>query len=229
MKIPATRASLPGITEAIALSVDVNVTLIFLIFSVQRYREVMKAYLDAAAAGAELSGIDSVASCLVSRVGWQADRRLEKIGTDETLALRGLAGIANCRVTHPVLRDAFTGPRWERLMASGARVQRPLWAATSVKNPAYPDPMYVFEFVAPGAVNTLPEATLNAFRRPRRAAPSEERRCRHQSCTEAREALGAGVDLTEVFAVLERDGVDRFSRSWAGLHETVGRRMERDA
>jgi transaldolase len=231
VKIPATRASLPAITEALALGVDINVTLIF---SVERYREVMAAYLAGLErvrdAGGPLSGVHSVASFFVSRVDTEVDKRLEEIGSDEALALRGKAGIANSRLAYQAFRETFSGPRWERLAAEGARVQRPLWASTGVKNPAYPDTMYVTELAVPGTVNTMPEATLNAF-----ADHGSLRRVGSGDAVpgrapEAREVIdgitAAGVDLAEVFAVLERAGVDRFTRSWAELHESVGRSME---
>jgi transaldolase len=231
VKIPATRASLPAITEALALGVDVNVTLIF---SVERYREVMAAYFAglerALDAGVPLSGVHSVASFFVSRVDAEVDERLEEIGSDEALALRGRAGIANSRLAHQAFRETFAGPRWERLAAKGARVQRPLWASTGVKNPAYPDTMYVTELAVPGTVNTMPEATLNAFADHgslRRADNGDAVTGRAEEAREVIDAITAtGVDLTEVFTVLERDGIDRFTRSWGELHETVGRSME---
>jgi transaldolase len=231
VKIPATRASLPAITEALALGVDVNVTLIF---SVERYREVMAAYLAgverALEDGAPLAGVHSVASLFVSRVDAEVDKRLEEIGSDDALALRGMAGIANSRLAHLAFRETFAGPRWERLAAKGARVQRPLWASTGVKNPAYPDTMYVTELVVPGTVNTMPEATLNAFADHGSLRRADNGDAVTGRVAEAREVIdaiaAAGVDLADVFAVLERDGVDRFTRSWTELHETVERSME---
>lgn len=231
VKIPATRASLPAITDALALGVDINVTLIF---SVERYREVMAAYLAglerALDDGAPLSSIHSVASFFVSRVDVEVDRRLEEIGSDEALALRGMAGIANSRLAYQAFQETFTGPRWERLAAKGARVQRPLWASTGVKNPTYPDTMYVTELAVPGTVNTMPEATLNAFAEHGSLRRADNGDAVTGRAAEAREVIdaiaAAGVDLAEVFTVLERDGVDRFARSWAELYETVRRSME---
>jgi transaldolase len=231
VKIPATRPSLPAITEALAHGVDINVTLIF---SVERYREVMAAYLAglerALDDGAPLSGVHSVASFFVSRVDAEVDRRLEEIGSDEALALRGMTGIANSRLAHQAFRETFSGPRWERLAAKGARVQRPLWASTGVKNPAYPDTMYVTELAVPGTVNTMPEATLNAFADHGSLRRTDNGDAVTGRASEAREVVDAvaatGVDLAEVFTVLERDGVDRFTRSWAELHETVRHSME---
>ena len=141
-----------------------NVTLIF---SVERYRAVMGAYLDgleqAAANGHQLAGIASVASFFVSRVDTEIDKRLEKIGTDEALALRGKAGIANSRLAYAAFQEVFSGERWDALAAKGAKAQRPLWASTGVKNPDYPDTMYVTELVVADTVNTMPEKTLQAF------------------------------------------------------------------
>jgi transaldolase len=231
VKIPATRASLPAIAEALALGIDINVTLIF---SVERYREVMAAYLDglerALDDGVPLSGVHSVASFFVSRVDVEVDKRLERIGTDDALALRGMAGIANSRLAYQAFRETFAGSRWERLAAKGARVQRPLWASTGVKNPAYPDTMYVTELAVSGTVNTVPEETLNAFADHgslRRADNGDAVTGRAPEAREVIDAIAAaGVDLSEVFTVLERDGVDRFTRSWTELHETVRRSME---
>src|SRR6478672_5293548 len=164
IKIPATEAGLPAITAVIGEGISVNVTLVF---SVERHRAVMDAYLAgleaAKEAGHDLSKIHSVASFFVSRVDTEIDKRLEKIGTDEALALRGQAGIANSRLAYAAFEEVFSGPRWEALAAKGARPQRPLWASTGVKNPDYPDTMYVTELVVADTVNTMPEATMDAF------------------------------------------------------------------
>src|SRR5919106_1737152 len=161
VKIPATEQGLPAITRALAEGVSVNVTLIF---SVERYRAVMAAYIDgleqAAANGHQLAGIASVASFFVSRVDTEIDKRLEAIGSDEALALRGKAGVANSRLAYAAFQEVFGTDRWAALAAKGARPQRPLWASTGVKNPDYPDTLYVSELVAPGTVNTMPEKTL---------------------------------------------------------------------
>ncbi|AEA27143.1 transaldolase [Pseudonocardia dioxanivorans CB1190] len=230
VKIPATRAGLPAITDALALGVDVNVTLIF---SVARYRAVMAAYLAglerALDHGTSLSGIHSVASFFVSRVDVEVDERLDKIGSDDALALRGMAGVANSRLAYQAFRETFTGPRWERLQAAGARVQRPLWASTGVKNPAYPDTMYVSELALPGTVNTMPEATLRAFADHGVVRGPDDRQSAAGDAAQAQEVIdavaAAGVDLAEVLTFLERDGVDRFAHSWAELHDTVGRAL----
>ena len=163
IKIPATLAGLPAITAVLAEGISVNVTLIF---SVERHRAVMNAYLAgleaAKAAGHDISKIHSVASFFVSRVDAAIDKRLEKIGTTEALALRGHAGVANARLAYAAYRDVFgSGERYQALKPHGA-AQRPLWASTGVKNPDYPDTMYVTELVAPNTVNTMPEQTLHA-------------------------------------------------------------------
>src|SRR5215472_1563712 len=164
IKIPATQAGLPAITSVLAEGISVNVTLIF---SVERHRAVMDAYLAgieaAKQAGHDVSKIHSVASFFVSRVDTEVDKRLEKIGTDEALALRGQAGVANARLAYAAYEEVFVGgERYEALKADGARVQRPLWASTGVKNPDYSDTLYVTELVAAHTVNTMPEKTIDA-------------------------------------------------------------------
>ena len=222
VKIPATEAGLPAITQALSEGVSVNVTLIF---SVERYRTVMGAYLDgleqAAANGHQLAGIASVASFFVSRVDSEIDKRLEKIGTDEALGLRGQAGIANSRLAYAAFQEVFSGERWDALAAKGAKAQRPLWASTGVKNPEYSDTMYVTELVVADTVNTMPEKTLQAF-----ADHGEVQGDRVTgTATQAQEVFDAlerlGIDLTDVFLVLEDEGVDKFEKSWTELGETV--------
>lgn len=222
VKIPATEAGLPAIASALAEGVAVNVTLIF---SVERYRAVMGAYLDglerAAANGQALKSLVSVASFFVSRVDSEIDKRLEKIGTEEALALRGKAGVANSRLAYAAFQEVFSGPRWDALAAKGARPQRPLWASTGVKNPDYPDTLYVTELVVADTVNTMPEATLEAF------ADHGDTNGDLVTGTGA-DAQGVfdqleqvGVDLTDVFLVLEDEGVQKFEKSWTELTETV--------
>ncbi|WP_406278734.1 transaldolase [Nocardia sp. NBC_00881] len=222
IKIPATEAGLPAITAVLAEGISVNVTLIF---SVQRYRSVMGAYLDgvrkAKIAGHDSAKIHSVASFFVSRVDTEIDKRLEAIGTDEALALRGQAGIANARLAYAEYQDVFDGGKrtstYTNLAAVGANRQRPLWASTGVKNPDYSDTMYVTELAAPNTVNTLPEKTLEAV------AEHGEIRGDTVSGTaaEAQEVfdklVAVGIDLDDVFAVLEREGVDKFEKSWEEL------------
>src|ERR1700760_1468287 len=219
IKIPATKAGLPAITAALAEGISVNVTLIF---SVERHREVMDAYLAgleaAKAAGHDLSKIHSVASFFVSRVDTEIDKRLEEIGNDEALQLRGQAGVANARLAYAAYQEVFDdGDRFQGLKADGARVQRPLWASTGVKNKAYSDTMYVTELVAPFTVNTMPEATIDAVadhgvingNTVTGTAPAA------QGVFDKLEAVG--VDLTDVFVVLENEGVEKFVESWTEL------------
>src|SRR5271156_1713871 len=168
IKIPATKAGLPAITSTLAEGISVNVTLIF---SVERHREVMDAYLAgleaAKAAGHDLSKIHSVASFFVSRVDTEIDKRLEKIGSPDALALRGKAGVANARLAYAAYQEVFVGgDRFTQLEADGARVKRPLWASTGVKNPDYSDTLYFTELVAPHTVNTMPEPTIDAVADP---------------------------------------------------------------
>ncbi|WP_292603285.1 transaldolase [Nocardioides sp. REDSEA-S30_B4] len=228
IKIPATAAGLPAITAVIAEGISVNVTLIF---SVERYQAVMDAYLEglekAKAAGHDLSTIRSVASFFVSRVDSEVDSRLEKIGTDEALALRGRAAVANARVAYGAFEGVLASERWQQLAAAGARPQRPLWASTGVKNPDYPDTLYVTDLVVADTVNTMPEKTLEAM------ADHGELHGDQVSgrAREAQEVLDAvvevGVDWADVLAVLESEGVSKFEASWDELVETVRGQMEK--
>jgi transaldolase len=227
VKIPATEAGLPAITRALAEGVSVNVTLIF---SVERYRAVMGAYLDgleqAAANGHTLAGIASVASFFVSRVDSEIDKRLESLGGDEALALRGKAGVANSRLAYAAFQEVFSSERWKALEAKGARPQRPLWASTGVKNPDYSDTLYVTELVVADTVNTMPEKTMLAF-----ADHGEVHGDRVTgTAAESQEVFDAlervGIDLTDVFLVLENEGVDKFEKSWTELGETVTGQLE---
>ncbi len=226
IKVPATGEGIPAITRTLAEGVSVNVTLIF---SVERYRAVMGAFLDgmeqARANGQDLSAMASVASFFVSRVDTEVDKRLQAIGSNEALALCGRAAVANARLAWAAYQEVFGGERWQALAAAGARPQRPLWASTGVKNPAYPDTLYVTELVASGVVNTMPEKTLHAF------ADHGEVRGDVVSGTAAaaREVfdalIAAGVDVTDVFKVLEREGVEKFEASWVELGDTVAREL----
>jgi transaldolase len=227
VKIPATEAGLAAITRSLAEGVSVNVTLIF---SVERYRAVMGAYLDgleqAAANGQELSRIASVASFFVSRVDAEIDKRLDKIGTDEALALRGKAAVANSRLAYAAYQEVFSSERWKALEAKGARPQRPLWASTGVKNPDYSDTMYVSELVVADVVNTMPEKTLNAFADHGEVTGDTVTGTAAQA-QEVFDAVAAqGIDLTDVFLALEDEGVDKFEKSWAELQETVKGQLE---
>ncbi|AXK45058.1 transaldolase [Brachybacterium saurashtrense] len=227
IKIPATLEGLPAITAVIAAGISVNVTLIF---SVERYEAVIDAYLagleKAAAAGKDLSTIHSVASFFVSRVDSEIDSRLESLGGEDASALRGQAGVANAQVAFGAYLEAFSGERFEALKAQGANVQRALWASTGVKNPEYSDTLYVDHLVADPSVNTMPEKTLEAAadHSAPKASLNAEIATSAQSVLERVE--GAGVDLVDVFAVLEREGVEKFEKAWNELLETVSASVE---
>jgi transaldolase len=228
VKIPATKEGLPAITKAISEGISINVTLIF---SLDRYRAVANAYLDglelAQRAGIDLSGIRSVASFFVSRVDTEIDKRLDALGTDEAKALKGKAGIANARLAFQAFEEIFSTPRWEELAAAGAHVQRPLWASTGVKDPAYPDTMYVDELVVDGVVNTMPEKTMRAV--------ADHANLRgdtiHGTYEESRRLLDQlerlGVSYTDVTDTLEDEAVDKFEKSWAELVDTVTAALDR--
>ena len=218
IKIPATKAGLPAITEVIGLGISVNVTLIF---SLERYREVMDAYLagleKAQAAGIDLATVHSVASFFVSRVDSEIDKRLAKVGTDEALALKGRAALANARLAYEAYEGVFVADRWTALATANANKQRPLWASTGVKDAAYKDTLYVDELVAPGTVNTMPEATLDAT--------AEHGDIHGDSVTggyaQARSDLAAverlGISYDEVVKQLEDEGVSKFEAAWEDL------------
>ena len=222
VKIPATQEGLSAITNALAEGISVNVTLIF---SVERYRDVMQAYQEglerAAANGQNLASIASVASFFVSRVDSEIDKRLEKVGTDEALALRGKAGIANSRLAYAAFQEVFQGSRWAQLTAQGAKEQRPLWASTGVKNPDYSDTMYVTELVVADTVNTMPEKTLLAFGDHGEVQGDRVTGTAAQAQQVFDDLERVGIDLTDVFQVLEDEGVDKFEVSWRELLDTV--------
>jgi transaldolase len=219
IKIPATKAGLPAITATLAEGISVNVTLIF---SVERHREVMDAYLagleKAKEAGHDLSKIHSVASFFVSRVDTEIDKRLEKIGSEEALNLRGQAAVANARLAYAAYQEVFdSGQRFQALRADGARVQRPLWASTGVKNPDYSDTLYVTELVAAHTVNTMPEKTIDAVA-DHGNVTGDTVSGRGAAAQAVFDKLSAvGIDLTDVFLVLENEGVDKFVESWTEL------------
>lgn len=228
IKIPATAAGLPAITAVIAEGISVNVTLIF---SVERYQAVMDAYLEglerAKDAGHDLSQIRSVASFFVSRVDSEVDSRLEKIGTDEALALRGRAAVANARVAYGAFEGVLASERWQQLAAAGARPQRPLWASTGVKNADYPDTLYVTDLVVADTVNTMPEKTLEAVA-DHGELQGDQVSGRAREAQELLDAVvAAGVDWAEVLEVLESEGVSKFEASWDELVETVRAQMEK--
>jgi transaldolase len=224
IKIPATEAGLPAITTSIAKGISVNVTLIF---SPERYRKVMDAYLSGLeqrlADGGGLAGIESVASFFVSRVDTEIDKRLDELGADP--GLKGKAGIANAQLAYQAYEEVHASERWQLLDARGARSQRPLWASTGVKNPDYDDTMYISELIAPGTVNTMPEKTLMAYAD--HGAPGIPVQKSYDDAAAHMAALReAGVDLDDVFRVLEEEGVQKFVDSWDELTESVRRELE---
>ncbi|HEY0890955.1 MAG TPA: transaldolase [Nocardioides sp.] len=228
IKIPATLEGLPAITAAIAEGISVNVTLIF---SVERYRAVMDAYLSgleqAREKGLDLSTIRSVASFFVSRVDTEVDARLEKLGSDEALALRGQAAVANARLAYAAFEEVHAGERWQTLAAAGAHAQRPLWASTGVKNPDYPDTLYVTDLVVADTVNTMPEKTLAAFA-DHGEVKGDQVSGRAAEAQEVFDRLeAAGIDVTDVFLTLETEGVEKFKASWLELIDTVKGQMEK--
>jgi transaldolase len=221
VKIPATLEGIPAIEESIAAGIRVNVTLIF---SLARHEMVIEAYLKGlerfAASGGDLSTIASVASFFVSRVDTETDRRLP-----EGHALRGKAAVANAKLAYQLFRDRFSGPRWEALAAKGARLQRPLWASTSTKNPAYSSTLYVDELIGPDTVNTLAPPSIEALQ-------NGEGTQRAGSITEdvegalavIRGLADAGVDFDDVTDTLEREGVDSFADSFRDAFNTIEKR-----
>ncbi|MGB8405962.1 MAG: transaldolase [Mycobacterium sp.] len=221
IKIPATLAGLPAITAVIAEGISVNVTLIF---SVERHRAVMDAYLTglekAREAGHDLSKIHSVASFFVSRVDTEIDARLEKLG-GSALDLRGKAGVANARLAYAAYEEVFGAERFAALKAEGARVQRPLWASTGVKNPDYSDTLYVTELVAVNTVNTMPEKTLEAVADHGQVTGDTISGTAAASQGVFDDLTAAGIDLVEVFKLLEDEGVDKFEKAWGELLEAV--------
>ena len=230
IKIPATAAGLPAITATLAAGISVNVTLIF---SLARYGEVIDAYLagleQAAANGHDISKMASVASFFVSRVDTEVDNRLDKLGTPEAEALRGKAAIANARLAYELAEQRFgpDNPRWVALHAKGAKIQRPLWASTSTKDPAYPDTMYVVDLVASDTVNTMPEGTIKAM--------ADHGSLRgdtvHGTYDEARQLFAdlerLGISYDDVVQVLEEEGVSKFAVSWNEMIETIRNEMGR--
>ena len=229
IKIPATEDGLPAITAVLAEGISVNVTLIF---SVERHRAVMDAYLagleKAREAGHDLSKIHSVASFFVSRVDTEVDKRLEKIDSEEALALRGQAGVANARLAYAAYQEVFEGgDRYQALKADGARVQRPLWASTGVKNPDYSDTLYVTELVAPNTVNTMPEKTIDAVADHGEVTGDTVSGTAADAQTVFDKLDAVGIDLTDVFLVLENEGVEKFEASWKELLEATQAQLDK--
>ncbi|MGH3200398.1 MAG: transaldolase [Streptosporangiaceae bacterium] len=218
IKIPAARQGLPAIAACLAEGISINITLIF---SLTRYDAVMDAFLSgmerARQAGRDLSVIGSVASFFVSRVDTEIDARLDKIGTAEAAGLRGRAAIANARLAYQHYEQMIGSPRWAALHAAGARPQRPLWASTSVKDPAYPDTRYVVDLVAPGVVNTMPEATLRLVA-DHGQVPADSVHGHYQESQQLFGQLrGLGIDYDDVVGKLEDDGVAAFDTAWERL------------
>lgn len=214
VKIPATAAGIPAIRQMISEGRSINITLVF---SLARYREVIEAYLAGleahAAAGGDLAAVHSVASFFVSRVDTEVDRRLEQAGTDWARALLGQAAIAQAALAYRLFRERFSGPRWHRLAGLGAHLQRPLWASTSVKNPAYPDTKYVDDLIGPDTVTTLPEATIAAFEDHGVLARTLDTGVAHAHAVMQR-LIAAGVDMDDVGLTLEQEGVASFTKSF---------------
>jgi transaldolase len=222
IKIPATVEGLPAITQAISEAISVNVTLIF---SLERHGAVIDAYMEglekAAAAGHDLSKIRSVASFFVSRVDTEVDSRLDKLGTPEATAMRGKAAVANARLAYELFEQKSATPRWLALAAQGANLQRPLWASTSTKDPAFPDTMYVVDLVVDETVNTMPEATIKATADHGVLHGDTV----HGTYDASRQVFAdlekLGISYDDVVQVLEDEGVAKFEASWNELLETI--------
>ncbi|MFF1560044.1 transaldolase [Streptomyces sp. NPDC058279] len=228
IKIPATMGGLPAITEVIGRGISVNVTLIF---SLERYRQVMDAYLagleKAKAAGLDLSQIHSVASFFVSRVDTEIDKRLDEIGTPEAKALKGKAALANARLAYEAYEEVFSSERWAALDRAHANKQRPLWASTGVKDPAYKDTLYVVDLVAPGTVNTMPEATLEATADHGEITGDTIRGTYEQARAELDAIAKLGISYDDVVQLLEEEGVEKFEASWNDLLKSTQAELER--
>jgi transaldolase len=227
IKIPATRAGLPAITACLAEGININVTLIF---SLQRYEEVIDAFMSGleAASDEHVATLTSVASFFVSRVDTEVDRRLDAIGTPEAMALRGKAAIANARLAYELFEKHFSSRRWEALASKEARLQRPLWASTSTKDPAYRDTMYVEDLIAPHTVNTMPEATMHAMA-DHGVVPGNTIAGTYD---EARQVFAdlekLGISYDDVVEVLEDEGVRKFADSWDALLKTISEQLDPD-
>jgi transaldolase len=222
IKIPATLEGLPAITACLAEGISVNVTLIF---SIERYRQVMDAFLlgleQAQAAGIDLAPIGSVASFFVSRVDTAVDPRLDALGTPEAARLRGTTAVANARLAYAAYEEVVATPRWAALAAAGAHPQRPLWASTGVKDKAFPDTKYVAELVVRGVVNTMPEATLDAVADHGEIEPDTVTGTGEEAAAAIAGVEALGISFDEVTATLESEGVDKFVASWQQLRDSV--------
>jgi len=214
VKIPATAEGVPAIRQMTSESRSINVTLIF---TLERYSDVIEAYLSGLeAAKGDVSAVASVASFFISRVDTEVDRRLDELGSPEALALKGKAALAQGKLAYQLFVKAFSGPRWEALAARGAKVQRPLWASTSTKNPAYPDTLYVDQLIGPHTVNTLPDQTIEAFEDHGTLARTVDKDVEEAQATW--QALhDVGIDMADVGRVLEEEGVASFEKSFDEL------------
>ncbi len=227
IKIPATTEGAPAISDVLGAGISVNVTLIF---GLERYAGVMEAYVSglekARDKGHDLSTIHSVASFFVSRVDSEIDKRLDKIGSDEALALRGRAGVANAVLAYRDFEKFFSGERWETLAAAGAHKQRPLWASTGVKNPDYRDTMYITDLVVPDTVNTMPEKTMESFADHGEIEGDQVTTTYAEAQSVMEQLATVGIDYDDVIATLEKEGVDKFLASWNELLDTVREQVE---
>jgi len=223
IKIPATAEGLPAITQCLSEGISVNVTLIF---SLQRYEEVIDAFMAGLeSASGDITQLASVASFFVSRVDTEVDDRLDKLGTPEAAALRGTAALANARLAYELFEKKFATPRWSALSARGARVQRPLWASTSVKDPSFADTMYVVELVAPDTVNTMPESTMHATQAHGTIRGDTIRGTYDESRRVIQQLEALGISYDDVVTVLENEGVQKFEASWNELLGTIKAEM----
>jgi transaldolase len=227
IKIPATLAGLPAITACLAEGISINVTLIF---SLQRYDQVIDAFFagmeGAIAAGHDPASMASVASFFVSRVDTEVDRRLDALGTAQARALRGEAAVANARLAYEIFQQRFGQDRWRALAAKGARVQRPLWASTSTKDPAYPDTKYVDDLIAPDTVNTMPEATLHAVADHGTIEPDTITGHYEEARAVIADLEALGISYADVVRVLEEEGVRKFADSWDDVKRAIGGQLD---
>jgi len=217
VKIPGTAEGLPAIKQCLGEGININITLLF---GLDRYGEVIDAFFtgleELDRSGGDVSRVSSVASFFVSRVDTEVDRRLDTLGTPEALALRGKAAVANAKLAYALFQERFATDRWQALEAKGAAVQRPLWASTSTKNPAYPDTLYVDELVGPDTVNTMPDQTLEDFEDHGRLERTVDQRVDEARGVFA-DLAGIGVDMADVTRTLEEEGVASFSKSFDEL------------
>ena len=228
VKIPATAEGVPAVEAMTAEGRNINITLIF---SLARYAQVIEAYLSGletfTLGGGDPSRVHSVASFFVSRVDTEVDRRLEELGTDEAIDLRGRAAIAQAKLAYRLFSAAFSGPRWERLARLGAHRQRPLWASTSTKNPAHPDTLYVDSLIGPDTVNTLPEATIAAFEDHGTLARTIDANV-EEAADVMRGLAAAGIDMDDVGMSLEDEGLAAFEESFQGVLAALDAKVPAD-